>query len=78
MIGVPFEFMPVKNPDDDSTPPKPRYEVRSLAGRRDRRIEFPNVEHCLTEAGSDGFRLEEERVIKWVPHGADNLYGQNS
>ena len=70
VIGVPFEFMPVKNPDDDSAPPKPRYEVRSLAGRRDRRIEFPNVEHYLTEMGADGFSLDEKRVIKWVPRGA--------
>ena len=70
VIGVPFEFMPVKNPKEVVDPPKPRYEVRSLAGRRDRRIDFPNVEHYLTEAGSDGFRLDEERVVKWVPHGA--------
>ena len=69
VIGVPFEFMPVKG-KGGGEPPKPRYEVRSLAGRRDRRIEFPNVEHYLTEAGSDGFRLDEERVVKWVPQGA--------
>ncbi len=69
VIGVPFEFMPVKGKGDDQ-PPKPRYEVRSLPGRRDRRIEFPNVEHYLTEAGAGRFRLDEQRVIKWVPHGA--------
>ena len=68
VIGVPFEFMPVKGEGDDK-PPKPRYEVRSLPGRRDRRIEFPNVEHYLTETGSDGFYLKEGQVKKWVPHG---------
>ena len=68
VIGVPFEFMPVKG-KGEVIPPKPRYEVRSLAGRRDRRVEFPNVEHYLTETGSYGFRLEAELVVKWVPHG---------
>ena len=69
VIGVPFEFMPVKG-TGEATPPKPRYEVRSLGGRRDRRVEFPNVEHYLTEAGSGRFSLDEQRVIKWVPRGA--------
>ena len=69
VIGVPFEFMPTKG-NEPPAPPKPRYEVRSLAGRRDRRIEFPNVEHYLTEAGSDGFLLNEDQVKKWTPHGA--------
>ena len=69
VIGVPFEFMPVKGKGNDP-PPKPRYEVRSLAGRRDCRVEFPNLENYLTEAGSDGFRLDRKRVVKWVPHGA--------
>ena len=40
VIGVPFEFMPVKNPGTSPDPPKTRYEVHSLAGRRDLRIEF--------------------------------------
>ena len=69
VIGVPFEFMPVKG-DDSSSPPKPRYEVRSVHGRQDHRVEFPNVAHYLTEPGSNRFRLEEKRVIRWVPHGA--------
>ena len=71
VIGVPFEFMPVKRPEDNRPePPKPRYEVRSIPGRRDHRIEFPNVEHYLTEPGADGFRLNPQRVITWVPQGA--------
>ena len=69
VIGVPFEFMPVKRPDDDPKPPKPRYEVRSIRGRRVHRIEFPNVERYLTEPGADGFRLNPQRVITWVPQG---------
>jgi len=69
VIGVPFEFMPVKRPEDDPAPPKPRYEVHSIPGRRDHRIEFPNVEHYLTEPGADGFRLNPDRVIKWKPKG---------
>ncbi len=69
VIGVPFEFMPVKRPEDDPAPPKPRYEVHSIPGRRKHRIEFPNVEHYLTEPGADGFRLNPERVIKWKPKG---------
>ena len=28
------------------------------------------MEHYLTETGSDGFRLKEGQVKKWVPHGA--------
>ena len=70
VIGVPFEFMPVKRPEDRPAPPKPRYEVRSITGRRRHRIEFPNVEHYLTEPGADGFLLNPKRVIKWVPKGA--------
>ena len=70
VIGVPFDFMPVKNPGDTPEPPKPRYEVHSIPGRRGHRIEFPNVDHYLTEPGADGFRLNPERVIRWVPKGA--------
>lgn len=69
VIGVPFEFMPIQG-TEERPEPKPRYEVRSLAGRSDRRIEFPNVEYYLTEVGSDGFRLKEGQIKKWVPHGA--------
>ena len=69
VIGVPFEFMPVKNPGTSPDPPKARYEVHSLPGRRDLCIEFPNVEHYVTEAGADGFDLDEERVLKWEPSG---------
>ncbi len=69
VIGVPFDFMPVKRPEDDPAPPKPRYEVHSIPGRRHHRIEFPNVDHYLTEPGADGFRLNPERVNRWVPQG---------
>ncbi len=69
VVGVPFEFMPVKG-KGETTPPKPRYEVYSVPGRRDHRVEFPNVEHYVNETGSDGFHLEESQVIKWSPHGA--------
>ncbi|MCY4069057.1 MAG: DEAD/DEAH box helicase family protein [Acidimicrobiaceae bacterium] len=72
VIGVPFEFMQVKRSDDESAPPKDRYEVRSVAGRREHRIEFPDVEQYLTEPGADGFRLDPQRVIRWVPKGAKN------
>ncbi len=69
VIGVPFAFMPVKRPRDNPEPPKPRYEVHSVPGRRDHGIEFPNVERYLTEPGADGFRLDRERVNRWVPKG---------
>lgn len=69
VIGVPFEFMPTKGTDTPA-PPKPRYEVHSVRGRRGHCIEFPNVEHYLTEAGSAGFGLDPQRVRRWVPHGA--------
>ncbi|MDE0269561.1 MAG: DEAD/DEAH box helicase family protein [Acidimicrobiaceae bacterium] len=70
VIGIPFEFMPVKPGDNGSSPPKPRYEVRSMAGRRNHRIEFPNVEQYLTEPGASGFCLDEQRVRRWTPQGA--------
>ena len=69
VIGVPFEFMPTKGTDDPA-PPKPRYEVRSVRGRRSHRVEFPNVEHYLVEGGAAGFGLDPGRVRRWVPHGA--------
>ncbi|MDE0701535.1 MAG: hypothetical protein OXH61_12555 [Acidimicrobiaceae bacterium] len=70
VIGVPFDFMPVKRADDTPAPPKSRYTVHSIPGRRDHRIEFPTVENYLTEAGAEGFRLDEKRVFRWVPQGA--------
>lgn len=70
VIGVPFDFMPVKRPGDSPEPPKPRYWVHSVSGRRNHRIEFPNVEQYLTEPGAGGFQLNPERVIEWVPRGA--------
>jgi len=70
VIGVPFEFMPVKRREDNPAPPRPRYEVRSLPGRSGHRIDFPYVEQYLAEPGSDGFCLNEQRVIRWVPQGA--------
>ena len=69
VIGIPFEFMPTKG-SGDAKPPNPRYEVYSIAGRKERNIEFPNVQRYMTEQGSDGFRLEEHQVIKWIPQGA--------
>ena len=71
VIGVPFDFMPVKRPGDDPEPPKPRYEVYSIPGRRDHRIEFPNVEQYLTESRGASFQLDRERVIQWVPKGTN-------
>lgn len=69
VIGVPFEFMPVKNRDEDPEPPKPRYEVYSVRGRSGHRVDFPNVEQYLTAHGADRFRLIPERVIRWAPQG---------
>ena len=70
VIGVPFQFMPVKDPSADPEPPKPRYTVRSLPGRARHRIWFPNVERYITRTGSRSFRLVPERVIPWSPSGA--------
>ena len=68
VIGVPFEFMPTKG-QDVSSPPKPRYEVKSVHGRQMYRVDFPNVASYLTEHGSNRFRLDKTRVIRWVPDG---------
>ena len=69
VVGVPFQFMPVKDPSAEPEPPKPRYTVRSLPGRARHRIWFPNVERYITRTGSRSFRLVPERVIQWSPKG---------
>ena len=70
VVGVPFEFMPVKDPKEPPVPPKARYIVRSLPGRHKHRIWFPNVERYITRTASRSFRLDPERVIRWSPKGA--------
>ena len=69
VIGVPFEFMPVKNRDEEPEPPKPRYEVYSVRRRSGHRIDFPNVEQYLTAPGADRFRLNPESVVRWAHQG---------
>ena len=70
VIGVPFEFMPSRTGDEHATPPRPRYEVHTVADRAHCRIQWPNVDQYLRDTGTDRFDLAEEDVREWVPTGA--------
>ena len=70
VIGVPFEFMRDRFSGEEHAPPKPRYEVYSVPGRAERRVEFPNVTSYLMDMGSEGIHLDETKVQRWQPSGA--------
>ena len=62
VLGVPFDFMPVTGSDDPPAPPKPRYRVFTMPGRRQRRIEFPALTGYMIEPASPGVDLDPRRV----------------
>ena len=61
VLGVPFDFMPVGGAADP-VPPKPRYEVFSIPGRRDRRLDWPALTGYLVEPTGPGVQLDPDRV----------------
>ncbi|MDE0194846.1 MAG: DEAD/DEAH box helicase family protein, partial [bacterium] len=70
VLGVPFDFMPVTG-STDPQPPKPRYRVFTMPGRRDRRIEFPALTGYMIEPASPGVDLDANRVGQHTVSGAD-------
>ena len=61
VLGVPFDFMPVTG-SADPAPPKPRYRVFTMSGRRQRRIEFPALTGYMIEPASPGVDLDSRLV----------------
>ena len=71
VLGVPFDFMPVTGSDDPPQPPKPRYRVFTMPGRRNRRIEFPALTGYMIEPAGPGVDLDPTRVEQHTVSGAD-------
>ena len=69
VLGVPFDFMPVTG-SADPAPPKPRYRVFAMPGRRDRRIEFPALTGYMIEPASPGVDLDPSQVGEHTVSGA--------
>ena len=69
VLGVPFDFMPVTG-STDPVPPKPRYRVFTMPGRRNRRIEFPALTGYMIEPASPGVDLDSSLVGKHTVSGA--------
>lgn len=66
VVGIPFEFMPdLERPESAPRPPKPRTRVRTIAGRRDLRVAWPQVVEYVRIASQDRFRLDPRRVKPW-------------
>ena len=70
VLGVPFDFMPVTGNGGAPDPPKPRYRVFTMPGRRERRIEFPALTGYMIEPASPGVDLDESRVEPHTVSGA--------
>ena len=69
VLGVPFDFMQVSGTADPA-PPKPRYRVFTMPGRRHRRIEFPALTGYMVEPASPGVDLDPARVEKHTVSGS--------
>ena len=69
VLGVPFDFMPVTG-STDPAPPKPRYRVFTMPGRRARRIEFPALTGYMIEPASPGVDLDSRLVPSHTVSGA--------
>jgi type III restriction enzyme len=69
VLGVPFDFMPVSG-SSDPPPPKPRYRVFTMPGRRDLRIEFPALTGYMIEPASTGVDLDPGRVGAHIVSGS--------
>ena len=63
VLGVPFDFLPPASRRIAPQPkPRPTYEVKTLPGRQDRRIDFPLVSSYRFAPGSGSRRLDPGRV----------------
>ena len=63
VLGVPFDFLPPSTKDVAPTPePRQTYEVRTLPGRQELRIEFPQVASYQLAQSSGNRRLDPARV----------------
>lgn len=61
VIGIPFEFMPVRGEIMNGEPPK-RTHIKTIRGRKQLRIHWPQVEDYLTVAARHGFRIDPKKV----------------
>ena len=69
VLGVPFDFMPVTG-SADPKPPKPRYRVFTMPGRRALRIEFPALTGYMIEPAGPGVDLDPTGVEQHTVSGA--------
>ncbi len=61
VLGIPFEFMPVRGAKPGPPARQPTW-VRSVEGREPLRVEWPQVVEYRTLASQAGFRLDPNRV----------------
>ena len=61
VLGVPFDFMPVGGAAEP-VPPAHRYEVSTMPGRSDRRVEWPSLTGYLVEPLGRNVELDPDRV----------------
>ena len=74
VLGVPFDFLPPASRDIAPQPdPRETYEVKTLSGRRDRRIDFPLIASYRFAPGSGSRRLDPARVAPFALEGAPTM-----
>ena len=67
VLGVPFDFLPPASRHIAPQPePRQTYEVRTLPGRQDRRIDFPLIASYRFAQGSGSRRLDPGRVAPFA------------
>ena len=67
VLGVPFDFLPPASRRIAPQPePRPTYEVKTLPGRQDRRIDFPLIASYRFAQGSGSRRLDPGRVAPFA------------
>ena len=66
VVGIPFEFMPAADiPTQVPPKPKPRTQVRTVAGREHLRMVWPQVAEYLTRVNQVRFWLNPDRVAPY-------------
>ncbi len=74
VLGVPFDFLPPASRDVAPNPePRQSYEIKTLTGRQDRRIDFPLIASYRFAEGSGSRRLDPGRVAPFKLAGTPTM-----
>ncbi len=67
VVGIPFEFMPSVAEPTPPGDPKPRTRVRTVPGRHEYRVGWPQAIEYIHVAEQGRFDLDSDKITAWSP-----------